>query len=368
MVFKKNKNIEPPSPTKKKIIVNIGEENSEEFNLEELNNLQINKEDLRRLTKKKNKVKGGTKDIEYTLYTTSKYGQIANSLFETLSDYFIGKFPFQYKNFKSTLLKSDIKILSRTYLSMVFFSGSLASTIVLLVTLIISFFSQVSMLIAFSRAIGLSILSGALISLVVYFYPYMIISGRNKQINNDLPFVIIHMAAVSGSGAQPISIFNLVLNSRDYKGLEKEIRKIVNYVNLFGYDLTTALRNVAATTPNQRFRELLTGIVATLETGGDLKDYLKGKADEALTTYKLERKKHVSQISTFSDIYISILIAAPLLFIVTLAIINILGGKICLGGNLCMEAASIAFVGTFFIIPLLNLVFMIILNITQSGE
>ena len=42
-----------------------------------------------------------------------------------------------------------------------------------------------------------------------------------------------------------------------YKGLEGEIRKIVNYVNLFGYNLSTALRNVAATTASQELKELL---------------------------------------------------------------------------------------------------------------
>ena len=45
------------------------------------------------------------------------------------------------------------------------------------------------------------------------------------------------MAAVAGSGAQPIAMFNLVLSSEEYKGIRDEIKKIVNYVNLFGYDI-----------------------------------------------------------------------------------------------------------------------------------
>ena len=84
------------------------------------------------------------------------------------------------------------------------------------------------------------------------------------------------MGAIAGSGASPISIFNLILNSGEYKGLEGEIRKIVNYVNLFGYDLSTALKAVSLTTPSQEFKDLLTGIIASTETGGDLKSYLSG--------------------------------------------------------------------------------------------
>ena len=172
------------------------------------------------------------------------------------------------------------------------------------------------------------------------------------------------MAAVAGSGAQPISIFNLVLNTGEYRGLEVEIRKIVNYVNLFGYDLTTALRNVANTTPSPKFRELLNGIVTTLETGGDLKHYLQEKANEALSSYKLDRKKYVEAISTYSDIYVSVLIAAPLLFIVTLAMINVLGGSICFG-SFCTDSKFLALAGTFVAIPFLNVFFLIFLNLVQ---
>ena len=128
--------------------------------------------------------------------------------------------------------------------------------------------------------------------------------------------------------------------------MEREIRKIVNYVNLFGYDLTTALRSVAVTTPSAKFRELLVGIVSTLESGGDLKDYLKSKADDALTSYRLDRKKYVETLATYSDIYTRVLIAAPLLFIVTLAIINMIGGSV-----LGFDASTLAFLGTFFVIP-----------------
>ncbi len=120
------------------------------------------------------------------------------------------------------------------------------------------------------------------------------------------------------------------------------------------------MRNVALTTPSKRFRELLTGIVATLETGGDLKNYLNSKADDALTTYRLEREKYVESLATYSDVYTSVLIAAPLLFIVTLAIINLIGGKV-----LGFDASTLAFIGTFFIIPFLNVAFLLFLNFIQ---
>ena len=353
-----------PEPAKKKVYTAPGGKNENVITLEDIERLKITKQDLKRLKRKKGKVKGGSRDIVFTTYESNRYGKIANSFFNNLSEYFIETYPNAYGNLKLVLIKSGIKLLSRTYVSIIFFSGFLAFFAALFFSFVINIFLGSNIILGLIKSIGIAFVIGACIFTFVYIYPQMVDKNRNRAIANDLPFVIIHMAAVSGSGAQPISIFNLVLNTGEYKGLESEIRKIVNYVNLFGYDLTTALRNVAATTPSPKFRELLNGIITTLESGGDLRDYLKTKAEDAFNTYKLEREKYVESLATYSDIYIGVLVAAPLLFIVTLAIIDLLGGKICFG-SFCAEAVTLAFMGTYFVIPFLNVFFLVFLNLVQ---
>ena len=83
-------------------------------------------------------------------------------------------------------------------------------------------------------------------------------------------------------------------------------------------------------------------------------------AEDTMNTYRLERKKYVETLSTYSDIYTGILIAAPLLFMVTLAIINILGGVIA-----GLSVGTLALFGTYIVIPFLNIVFILFLNIVQ---
>ncbi|MBI2499023.1 type II secretion system F family protein [Candidatus Woesearchaeota archaeon] len=333
---------------------------NKEITLDDLKNFNIDKSDLKRLIKEKDRVKGGVKDIEYTTYKSTRYGKVSNSFFEGVSNYLVKAYPNFFKNLNEALKMSDIKILSRTYTSMILFTGFITFFSVLLITLLIFFIMDFDVINILLRSVSLAFLAGIVGLIIMYFYPNMLIRNRRRAIKTDLPFVIIHMAAVAGSGAQPISIFNLVLNTGEYKGLEGEIRKIVNYVNLFGYDLTTALRVVANITPSPEFRELLTGLVSTIETGGDLKQYLGSKANDALTTYKLERKKYTEVLATYSDIYIGILIAAPLLFAVTLAIINMLGGRIA-----GFDVKFLAMVGTFIVLPFLNIVFIIFLNLVQ---
>ena len=200
-----------------------------------------------------------------------------------------------------------------------------------------------------------------MLTLIIFFYyPNIIVDNRRREIKNDLPFAILHMAAVAGSGARLIDVFAMLLQSGEYKALSGEIKRIMNYVHLFGYNLTTALKSISQITPSPDFKELLNGMISTIESGGSIKNFLKSKAEDTMNTYRLERKKYVEVLSTYSDIYTAILIAAPLLFIIVLVMINIIGSK--LGG---LDISFIQKLGTFVIVPALNIGFIVFMNIVQ---
>lgn len=330
--------------------------------------VKINKKERKRLIKelgiddkrlhslyKKSGQKKAAED--YTLYKENFYGRFANTFFKGLALKLSKK---HYSNLRHDIVRADIKLLSTTYISSMFFTSILAMLLVFAVTFVYSYLTGASVINTILRSIFFSLISIFLSYFVYYNYPSFVANSRRRAIKNDLPFVMIHMAAVAGSGAHPLAMFHLVLTTGEYKGIEGEIKRILNYVNLFGYNLTSALRAVSITTPSKEFRDFLNGIVSVVESGGDLKSYLSGKADDAMNNYKLERKKYVETLSTYSDIYIGVLLAAPLLFIVTLTIINLLGGEIA-----GLTADSIAFFGTYIGMPVLNVIFILFLNIIQ---
>jgi len=295
----------------------------------------------------------------YTIYQESFYGKLANFFLRGIS---LRLSKRHFRDLRQSVVRADIHTLSTTYVSSMLFTTFLVFAAAFAGIFAFGIFLG-SSAINFNlvlRSSGIALLS-ALIAYFLYFTaPLMIANHHKRVIKNDLPFVIIHMAAVAGSGAQPVSMFHLVLSTGEYKGVEREIKKILNYVNLFGYSLSSALRAVSITTPNKDFKDLLNGIVSVIESGGDLKFYLKGKADDAFTNYKLERKRYVEALSTYSDIYIGVLLAAPLLFIVTLTIINLLGGTIA-----GFSVRTLAFFGTFVGMPLLNIAFLVFLQLVQ---
>ena len=323
--------------------------------------LNINQDELEKIYKKTKKKE--QEQYDFTVYMTSPFGTLSNKLFGRLVQNLIKK-----KNPICTHLAESVKfsgmtILSSTYVSMTFLVSFLGSILLAMIASTITTLMELQLPLIILSVILSIIIGGLLIFGGMYAYPISEASRKAKSIENDLPFAIIHMAAVASSGAYPLAIFKLLLKSGEYKGLDSEIKKIVNYVNLFGYDLSTALKNVSIRTPSKRLKELLNGLAATIESGGSLKSYLNSVAEDSMNTYRLERKKYVESLSTYSDIYTGILIAAPLLFMVAITIINLIGGKI--GG---LSIFSIAWGGTVFIIPIVNILFYLFLNIKQPGE
>ena len=117
------------------------------------------------------------------------------------------------------------------------------------------------------------------------------------------------MSAVAGSGAHPLKIFELIVDSGEYKEIGEEFKKILNYLNLFGYSLSTSLRTVAMNNPSSDLKELLNGMASTVETGGDIKAYLYDKSNDALVRYRLQQRKHLESLQAYSEVYVGILIA-----------------------------------------------------------
>ena len=354
---KENKKVNPKNQTKNKKQKTLTPSKKKKL-LKEIN---VDEYDLKRVYKKAKKRKG--EDYDFTVYVPSPYGSLSNRFFGDFTDKLLAKKSPLITSLSDSVKNSGMNMLSKTYLSMVFFSTLVGSIILTFLAVLLTAASELQPPVIILSGL-FSLIGGAgLIFGVMYAYPASEAAKKSKAINNDLPFAVIHMAAVAGSGAQPIAIFKLILKSDEYKGLESEMKKIVNYVNLFGYDLSTALKNVSLRTPSKRLKELLTGIAATIESGGSLKSYLSSIADDSMNTYRLERKKYVESLSTYSDIYTGVLIAAPLLLMVTLAIINMMGGKIA-----GLSVGSIAWFGTLVALPVVNVLFYLFLNLTQPED
>ncbi len=346
--------IKVPRTFESETFKNLTKEEKNKF----LKDLGLTTHDIQDYIKRSKKSKKAHFEIkeDYTIYKPNPYGEFANKYMQEHSLNLLAKYPKLFGPLFNHIQRVHLNLISTTYVSLMLVCTILAFPALFIVFTILNLSFQLNFLII----TGISILATIATFFGFYFYPSSLISQRANKIKNELPFALVHMGAVAGSGANPLSIFELISESDGYEELKRETKKILNYVNLFGYNLSGALKRVSKTTPSPDFKEVLEGIVTTVETGGSLKDYLNEKSEDALRQYKQRKKKQVEALATYSDVYTAILIAAPLLLIVTLAIINVIGGD--LGG---FDAKTLSILGVYGLIPLMNLAFMAFLHVSQ---
>ena len=195
---------------------------------------------------------------------------------------------------------------------------------------------------------------------VLYFYPSLEKRAIEKNIDRELPFAVIHMSAISGSGLNPIDIFKIIGLSKEYPYLRKEVRKILNQINLYGYDLITALNNSARDSPSEKLSDLYSGLSTTMYSGGNLKEFFEKRSETLLLSYRLEREKYSRMAETFMDIYISVVIAAPMVLMLLLIIISISNLGLTLG-QFQITAIIIS------VISLINIIFLVFLHLKQPS-
>jgi len=329
--------------TKEKKFITIGKEDKKKY-LEKLKLSEGGLSDLRKVQKKKVST--------VTVRKPSIFARYSNKYFLKYSE----KLAPQFTNLEKDLKKSNMGFMLKTYLSMALFSSVMAFFMGFLIyglLLVMDLSNFIHIWIPFVAVGG--VLFG------FYTYPASEASSVKKKISQELPFVTIHMAAIAGSNIEPTKIFRIIASSKEYPTIGTEVRKIVSQIEIYGYDLVTSLKNVASRTSSKELSELLSGLATNISGGGELKTYLEKKAENFLMDYKLERQKYADLAGTFMDVYISILIAAPLVLMMMFIVMNVAG--LGMGGMGITMLLFISVAG----IAVANIVFLIVLNIKQPA-
>lgn len=269
-------------------------------------------------------------------------------------------FSFYFQNFffdlKRDLIRAGINTPFQKYLFLMFVSTFISLFLGILIGVL--FF-------IFLKNLFLSIFIFLFLPLITFFsfyiYPSLEIKSLEKRINEELPFVVIYMSAIASSEIEPTRMFFLASESKEYPVVAKEIKKVLTQITMYGYDLVTALKNSAQNCGNEKLAEFFSGLAINLVGGGSLKNYLNKKAENYLIEYRLERQKYKELAETFMNIYISLLIVAPLILMITLVIM--MSG----GFNIPIEPSTLNLL-VFSLIILFNFFFLIFLELKRPKE
>jgi len=351
-----------PSPEKQPVSLVISESEKQAF-IENLSKSRLSINMLKKKYVTEATLGGG-------IQKPSFYAKLSNTFFRKFSNNLISKGHFSDLN--KSLRKINSRFVVGSYVSMIFFTGFLAFIFALFLFIVLLFFN-VSIIfpniltpVEFSflrllKVIWVIPLLPAFVGFLFYIFPFSESKNLGGKIDQELPFITIHMSAIASSGVEPTNIFKIILKSGEYKYTSIEIKKLMNLINFHGADMVTALKKISISSSSMKLKELLNGLAVTITSGGNLHDYLNKHAETMLFDYKLEREKYNKISETFMDIYISIAIAAPMIMLMIFVIIGSTG----LMGNIFGLSTKALSVLMIMGIVLLNIFFLIFLRLKQ---
>lgn len=320
---------------------------------------ELDKEILKRLKKKKEK------EVEKKEKKPSAYIKFANNYFSSYAKSIIN--PGRLTLMEKDLLKANMSYTSVTYASIMILTTIIAFAISFVIFIFLLFFNVGPALpiitrtttnigIRFLETFWIFIIAPAGTLLFMYIYPSLEKKSVEGKINREIPFATIHMAAIAGSQIEPTKIFKIISATGEYPTLEREFNKLLNEINIYGYDFVTALKDLASNSPSMKLAELFNGLATTITSGGDLFEFFDKRAQTLLFEYRLDKEKTTKSAETFMDIYISVVIAAPMILMLLLMMMKISG----LGISLSTNTITFLVVG---VVSLINIFFLIFLQV-----
>ena len=335
------------------------------FSLKEILPDELENETVKRLKKKKKekeaKEKKNKKDSSF-------YTQISSRFFSKVSLKLLTKDSFA--KMEDGLIKANLNYTPVGYISIILMTTFLSLFLAGFLFFFFLFFNFTATLPIVSRAqetIDVRFLKTFWILIVVpvatfilmYLYPSLEQKSAEIAIDTELPFATISMSAISGSMMNPARIFEILISTNEYPALKKEFTKMLNEINLYGYDLVSALKNTAKNSPSKKLSELLSGLGTTITSGGDLSGFFEERAETLLFNYRISQERDSKTAETFMDIYISLLIAAPMILMLLLIIMKLSG----LG--ITMSFLTISLIISL-VVTIVNIIFLAFLHLKKN--
>lgn len=270
------------------------------------------------------------------------------SLFLRASKFVPAYLVTELKSLQENLSKAAVKMTFEAYLGLMAFTTIIATVLGFVISLLLlSINLPVASAIIFSVIVGL--LAGIISFGTCYVYPVITISSKVRKIEANLPLTANFLSVLASSGMPPERIFRSLARVGDEFGVGEEMRRAVADIELMGLDLNDALKRASLRSASSKFGAMLDGIVTTSHMGGDLSSYLRDESEKFKKARVTTMKSFLDSLAGMAEMYVSFMIALPLVLVVMLSVMSFLGGGLGVFGGL--DPQTVMLLMTFIITP-----------------
>ena len=267
-----------------------------------------------------------------------------------------GTLPY-FKDLQGSIQKAALKISLQSYVSMVLLMSGSAFAASSVITGTLVGFAGSPIWLALLYALGIGVLLGSMVFAILYGLPGFLAMSRRRRMDLELPYVASHMSILAAAGIPPTRMFKLLSDSRTTPEVASDSNEIVRDVEVLGNDIMTALEQERERSPSRVFGEVLEGLVATIRSGGNMKNYLLDATRTIMDLRRVAAKQLIETLGVFAEVYVTLLIVFPLLLIVMFSVMVLIGGG--LGGVSVTMMMSLI---TYIIIPICGVAVVVMLD------
>jgi len=270
----------------------------------------------------------------------------------------VGFMYLRFSNLNSKLEQSMMLVPFEAYISTMAFLSMIGGFVGVVAGIIAMFLVNVE---PAEFKILFPFIGGMLFSLLilglVHMYPSMNVKSRRSKIGEELPYFIGYMATLAASGLSLENIFKTISKEESKEELINDARFIMMNMEILGVDITTAIKLMIKRSPHISYTELLEGLIATIQSGGDLREYFLSTARVQMEEKKRMLQKVIASLGIVSEMYTVLLVVFPLMGIIILSIMAIMVPT--LGG---LSLSSLMYLLTFLMVPLFGIMMLVMID------
>ena len=187
------------------------------------------------------------------------------------------------------------------------------------------------------------------------------IANRRDRLDRELPFTLSELSVLASTGTSPIRLFRRMAQRDHDPAMTGEFKKIVYKTDVQGKDLITALAETAKESPSTSVRESFWDLANMIHQGGNLDEYLRNKSDDVMKLKRLIQKEFIERLSTFLDMYVSLVLVGVLMIAVGAFLLNALGST-----AVGLDANELLLLLTFGLVPVSVVMTIVLISIAYA--
>ncbi len=192
---------------------------------------------------------------------------------------------------------------------------------------------------------------------VMYKYPEVNAGARKRRLQEEAPYFIGYMATLAASGLTLEGIFKAIAKEKTKEEFVRRARYIIRDVDVLGMDIISALTDLIRKTPSEAFSELLEGLISTIQTGGNLKEYFTALAKVQMEEKKQTIQKMTSSLGIIAEMYTILLVVFPLMAIIMFAIMATMATSF-----MGLDITTMMMLISYLLVPMFGIVILIMID------